>query len=178
LKSILNTLEQLYGTRGDAARFYRFKDLVTITLEVCTSVTKDIDTLKLHFKRLEELDGKLPEWVLTNLILFGMGDSYNSYVVNIVTAMRTATPKLNDVISGVIDEECRQRGKESITALTTKARSRDNEDKHRKHCKYKGYAPSKYWEEHPENGLEDTSPRKIRKMARRIRTKARNARSQ
>jgi Domain of unknown function (DUF4219) len=32
-KAILNTLEQLYSTRGDVARYYRFKDLVTTTLE-------------------------------------------------------------------------------------------------------------------------------------------------
>ncbi|KAH0548053.1 hypothetical protein GP486_008206, partial [Trichoglossum hirsutum] len=69
-KAILNTLEQLYGTRGDAARFYQFKELVTTTLEGCSSVTAYIDTLKLHFKWLGELDGRLPEWVLISLILF------------------------------------------------------------------------------------------------------------
>jgi transposase InsO family protein len=159
-KAILNTLEQLYGTRGDAARFYRFKDLVTTTLEGCTSVTNYIDMLKLHFKRLEELDGKLPEWVLTSLILFGLGDGYDSYVVNIVTAMRTATPNLNEVISGVIDEERRQRGKELGTALATRARSKDNKDKRCTHCKRKGHAPSECWEEHPEKRPEGYKPKK------------------
>ena len=159
-KSILNTLEQLYGTGGEAARFYRFKDLVTTTLEGCTSVTNYIDTLKLRFKRLEELDGKLPEWVLTSLILFGLGDAYDSYVINIVTAMRTATPKLNDVISGVIDEEHRQRAKESTTALTTTAQSKDNNNKRCKHCKRKGHDPSECWKEHPEKRPEGYKPRK------------------
>ncbi|KAH0552935.1 hypothetical protein GP486_006868, partial [Trichoglossum hirsutum] len=86
-KVILNTLEQLYGTRGDAARFYRFKELVTTTLESCSSVTAYIDTLKLYFKRLDELDGGLPEWVLISLILFSLGDTYDSFVINIVSAM-------------------------------------------------------------------------------------------
>ncbi|KAH0551041.1 hypothetical protein GP486_007605 [Trichoglossum hirsutum] len=60
-KAILDTFEQLYGTRGNAARFYRFKDLVTTSLDGCSSVTAYIDTLKPHFKRLDELDGALPE---------------------------------------------------------------------------------------------------------------------
>ena len=118
--AILNTLEQLYGTRGDAARFYKLKDLISTTLEGCTSVSNYIDTLKLHFKRSSELDGALPEWVLIGLILVGLGDAYDSYVVNTVTSMRTSTIKLNDVIAGVIDKERRQRGKESATALATK----------------------------------------------------------
>ncbi|KAH0563435.1 hypothetical protein GP486_001996 [Trichoglossum hirsutum] len=97
LKTILDTLEQLYGIRGNAARFYRFKDLVTTSLDGCSSVTAYINSLKLHFKQLDELDSVLPKWVLVSLILFGLGDTYDSYIVNTVSAIRTTTPKLNDL---------------------------------------------------------------------------------
>jgi hypothetical protein len=164
-KAILSTLEQLYGTRGDAARFYRLKDLVTTTLEGCNSVTSYIDTLKLHYKRLGDLEGTLPEWVLIGLILFGLGDSYDSYVVNTVSAMRSAAPKLNDVIAGVIDEERRQRGKESATALATRARGKgngnankgDNKTKRCTHCKRIGHENPECWQLHPEKRPEKSS---------------------
>jgi hypothetical protein len=77
-KLILNTLEQLYGTKGWSARFYKFKDLIATSFESCGSVATYVDALKLHFKRLTELDGKLPDWVLIALILFGL----NSKSVN------------------------------------------------------------------------------------------------
>ncbi|KAI9761274.1 MAG: hypothetical protein M1840_001977 [Geoglossum simile] len=84
----------------------RILELVTTTLEDCEgSVVTCVDTLKRHYKRLTDLNGKLPGWVLIGLILFGLCETYENFVSITLAAMRTIEPQLNDIISGLIDEE-------------------------------------------------------------------------
>ncbi|KAH0552934.1 hypothetical protein GP486_006867 [Trichoglossum hirsutum] len=73
-----------------------------------------------------------------------------------------ATPKLNDIIAGVIDKEHRQRGKESSTALAVKVRGKGKGDKtkHCTHCNRDGHNNLECWKLHPEKKPEKKEKKK------------------
>ncbi|KAI9780342.1 MAG: hypothetical protein M1839_006765 [Geoglossum umbratile] len=68
---------------------------------------------------------RLNHEVLIALLLFGLGDSYESYVATALSPSRKVDPKLNDFTLGLTGEERRQHAKGVTTAFASRGPDRE-----------------------------------------------------
>ena len=73
-------LQDLFDSQGYMARFLAFKNAINITLEHSSSVEAYIDAIKMSSQLLEDMGFSIPQWILTSLLLFNLGDAYDSFI--------------------------------------------------------------------------------------------------
>ena len=73
-------LQELFKTQGYTARFLALKEAVNTTLERSRSVEAYINAIKTSSQQLEDMSHAMPKWMLTSLLLFNLGEAYDSFI--------------------------------------------------------------------------------------------------
>src|SRR5216117_1577071 len=115
-------LQELFETQGYTARFLALKDAVNTTLERSGSVEAYIDAIKTSGQLLEDMGHAMPKWMLTSLLLFNLGEAYDSFIAITLRTNRKGEPDFDDLVSSLIEEERRHGGKDNAIALAIRSK--------------------------------------------------------
>src|SRR5436190_17580561 len=134
-------LQELFETQGYTVCFLALKDAVNTTLECSRSVEAYIDAIKTSGQLLEDMGHAMPKWMLTSLLLFNLGEAYDSFIAIILRTNRRGEPDFDDLISSLVDKEHHQGGKDNAIALATRAKPtavQNSNTSTTKYCTYCG----------------------------------------
>ena len=65
-----------------------------------------IDAIKTSGQLLEDISYAMPKWMLTSLLLFNLGEAYNSFIAITLQTNHKGELNFDDLVSSFIDEEC------------------------------------------------------------------------
>ena len=83
--------------------------------------------------------------MLTSLLLFNLGEAYDSFIAITLRTNHKGKPDFDDLVSSLIDEERHQGGKDNAIALTIRSKTLTGQDwststtKHCVHCGKDGH---------------------------------------
>jgi hypothetical protein len=116
-KKAWKTLRNLFQISGYSAHHLVIIGLMSLSLELCSSMQDLLDTIKALQQELKGMGHALPDWVFTSLLLQSLNDSWECFVSIIVLAARDNEPDFNEVGAQILDEQCCRKGQKTSTAM-------------------------------------------------------------
>ena len=81
-----------------------------------------IDAIKTSGQLLEDMGHTMPKWILTSLLLFSLGEAYDSFIAITLWTNCKGEPDFDDLVSSLIDKEYCQGRKDNAIALAIRSK--------------------------------------------------------
>ena len=146
-------LQSLYSESGYSARHSALSTLFSTSLSSCIDVQDYVTTLSTIFKKIQLLQGNLPDWILPSIMLHNLGPTYNDFVT-MTLGIHTTDPDFGRLVHELIEHEKRLKIAETGSTLFHKSKgpSNSNSSIPRPKCSFchkLGHLQEKCWKKNP-----------------------------